>query len=144
MSHITRLNLAIKSLDDLEVAGAHIGLIFRRGVTTARGYDDHRCDHVLRMAGARHGAYEVGVVADGENWRLEADLGMSGSDGGLRALVGPNAERLLQEYAIAVSTRHLFNEGYAVTRHPLDDGTIRLEATATDSPEQEWQTGGSL
>lgn len=112
MSHVISIQTRYRSLDLLEKACRALGWELRRGQLTFNWYgsgvgDYHaenaayrqgvdpsqygKCSHAIKVPGA---SYEIGVVQDGQEWRLLYDSWYSG---GLLFL--ETADPLPQEYA---------------------------------------------
>jgi hypothetical protein len=151
MSHIAICELHIKDLACLQKAGELLGLEFRKDQKTYKWYgayandfhesnaayhhghrpeDYGKCDHALAVKG-NPDAYEIGVVPrrDGQpGYSLLYDFWQDGY--GLMEKVGPNANRLRQEYAAQVAIKRLNAEGRRVTRSVNKDNKIMLVATS--------------
>jgi hypothetical protein len=84
------------------------------------------CEYAIRIPGNQQ-AYEIGVVRDGEGYKLLWDSFMGGY--GLEKVVGENADILKDAYAAALSTSHYSQLGYMVTQEMTEDGAIVLTAT---------------
>lgn len=153
MSHVTDIKLRIDDLDALEEACEAIGLELQRDkqeyawwgtfVGDSRQYGEHlpeemgKCAHAIRVKGTspRNGSggpWEVGVVRakDGNGFKLFYDT-YGGAGRALMDRVGRDANRLRQEYAVAVATRKarakLARHGWRVTRENLPTGNVRLK-----------------
>lgn len=152
MSHVTDVKLNITDLDALEEACDRLGLELQRDKKTycwwgsyvgdSHAYGEHRpsemgkCEHAIRVKGDRPqngagGPWEIGVVKakSGEGFNLYYDQ-FGGAGKRLTDRVGPQANRLRQEYACAVTSRKakatLAKKGYRMTREDLPNGRIRL------------------
>lgn len=145
MSHVTNINLEIKDLGALRDACAALGLEFREGQTTYRWFGEHvgdyplpkgfkasdlgKCDHAIALPNNKN-AYEVGVVRarDGsDGYVLQWDFWSGGY--GLQAAIGNDANKLRQEYAVAVAASKARAKGFRVQRTTNDVGNIILRAT---------------
>ncbi len=153
MSHVTDIKLRIADLDALDEACTHLGLQLQRERTTycwwgsyvgdSRAYGEHRpedmgkCAHAIKIAGTtpRNGSggpWEIGVVPakDGDGYKLFFDS-YGGAGAALTAKVGQEANKLRQEYAVAVATRRakatLAKRGWTVARENLATGAVRLK-----------------
>lgn len=122
MSHITEIKLEINDLAALKTAAKNLGLEFNEGQTTHKYYANQRgkCDHAISVPNNKT-AYEIGVVKDGLNYKLNWD----NFDRQLPAIVGTGANKLKQEYAVAAAERQARREGYRVKRENVG-GEIRL------------------
>jgi hypothetical protein len=150
LSHIAQIELQVNDLDALKAAAEKLGLIFREGQRHYRWYgrsvgdyplpegftaaDLGKCDHALSVR-ENPGAYEVGVVQkkDGSGFQLLWDFwnrGRSYGDfgKGLEDVVGENACKLQQEYAVEVAKKYWLGQGWQVTEDRKEDGTVQLNA----------------
>ena len=154
MSHVTDVKLKIRDVEALKEACEALGLELQEDKRTyawwgtfvgdSRSYGEHRpeemgtCDHAIKVAGTNplngsSGPWEIGVVRakDGDGFGLYYDT--YGSAG--RALtdrVGPNAQRLKHEYAVAQARRKaqatLARRGWVVgAREDLGNGRTRIK-----------------
>lgn len=117
MSHIAKVDLHVKNLDDLETACRALGLELVRDQQTFRNYNRRKtaCEHAIRIPADRD-AYEIGVVkrADGQpGYQLAWDDYRGGL--GLVEKVGENCSLLKQQYALAVTQRYARQHGFSVT-----------------------------
>lgn len=110
MSHISRIQLEITSLEDLKKACKALGLTFKPDQKTYKWYgrwvgdsplpegieltDLGRCDHAIIVPGC---SYEIGVVKRGEKYLLLWD---SWHRGGLEQKIGKDAGLLKQAYTV--------------------------------------------
>ena len=110
MSHIAKIELVIKSLEDLKKACHKLGLKFCEDQKSYKWYgewigdeplpkgvkeeDLGKCDHMIHVPGA---SYQIGVVKIGNNYQLLWDFWKAG---GLEKVLGKNAGKLKQSYAI--------------------------------------------
>lgn len=140
MSHVAKVELDIKNLDDLEAAATAVGLELVRDVTQYHWYGTNRggrnaggqlvdasCAHVLRVPNTGQEHYEVGVVqrADGRGFELVYDNWGPGAR--LDQLAGPGLVNLRREYAALTSARALRTAGWSVTRRVNAQGEIVIE-----------------
>lgn len=109
MSHVSEIELKIKSLEALKAACARLGLELIEGQQTFRSYYGlNKCSHAIRIPGA---SYEVGLVEkDGELTLSWDDWG----SGGLKAKLGEKAGRLKQAYTIEQTKAVAKRSGYQV------------------------------
>lgn len=150
MSHITKVNLKIRELDDLEVAAEACGLDLRRNQKThiwygrflndsaeGRAFEKERgraamgkCEHALRLKDHRDGDYEIGVIkaSDGDGYELSVDT-FAQHGRLLKAVGGASFNKLRQEYAAAVATRkakqQLSHKGFTLSREQVGN-RVRL------------------
>lgn len=128
MSHVAKISIDVKSIEDLETAAAALGLRLERGATTFRSYQSGlKCDHKITDP-ANPGAYEIGVNkrADGKGFDLVFDEW--GGAGGMVAKIGEGAHKLRQEYSASVATSYYRRKGFRVSRTVKEDGRIVLSA----------------
>lgn len=158
MSHVATIEIQIKDLAALKQAAKDLGLEFRENQKTYRWYGysvgDYplpagfteaelgKCEHALSLGDAHrtftvgsgthnYGAppYEVGITRrkDGKpGYVLLWDFWNHGL--GLEDVVGKNAEKLVQRYAVNVAKNKVKAQGYAVTEARKQDGTVVLQA----------------
>jgi len=147
MSHIAQVAVEIKSLEALKVAAARCGLEFREGKQTynwyGRSVGDYplpmgftaselgKCEHAIGIPGChatgRYEPYELGVVRrrdGGEGYTLLWDFWDGGH--GLEALVGQDACKLRQAYAIEAAKLEC-PAGFSFFETVLADGTVELQ-----------------
>jgi hypothetical protein len=152
MSHVTDVKLKIRDLEALREAAEALGLELREGQThyawwgtyvgDSHAYGEHlpsemgTCAHALRIKGdtprnGSNGPWEIGVFKskDGDGFGLAFDAyGTAGRR--LSAAVGPNADRLRQEYAYALARRKAKADpklrGFVATREQLTGGRVLL------------------
>ena len=132
MSHVTKVELKVESIDSLKNACAQLGLQFNENKETFKWYGTHvgdyplpegfkasdmgKCDHSISVPG-KPGAYEVGVckARDGSgNWELLWDFWGKGY--GLQDAIGEDGLLLQEEYATCHAEQQLVDAGYIVTR----------------------------
>ena len=139
MSHVSRIELEIKSLEDLKKACKRLGLRFLENQKTYKWYGtwvgDHplpegisekdlgKCDHAIKVPGAH---YQIGLVKRDNRYQLLWD---SWSAGGLEKVLGKNAGMLKQAYAVEAVNRASRLAGLKL-RENRNKGFIRLKLTA--------------
>ena len=139
MSHVAKIELEITDLDALKAACQRLGLEFRCGKRTYTWYGEYmgdhplpeglsvqdlgKCDHAIHVPGA---SYEVGVVKRNGRYLLLWDFWHAG---GLEHVLGRNAGRLKQAYAIERTRREALRKGYRITESKTQNG-LRLVLTA--------------
>lgn len=126
MSHIAKVDLHVKNLDDLATACRALGLELVRDQKEHRTYNGQQapCEHAIRIPGNRD-AYEIGVVkrADGQpGYDLAWDNWRGGH--GLVEKVGRNCSLLKQQYALATTQRYALQHGFSVTHERAGNGSI--------------------
>ena len=138
MSHISKIELVIHSLEDLKEACRQLGFEFVDNQKTFKWYgrwvgdtplpegikieDLGKCDHAIRVPGCD---YEVGVVKRGDSYILLWDYYYAG---GLTDKIGANAGKLKQAYSVARVRKEARRKGYRVREKKIDQG-IRLVLT---------------
>lgn len=151
MSHITEVKLQIKDLDALKEAAEALGFEFVEGQQTYNWYNAFladspegrqyarergtasmgKCEHALRLKGAKPGDYEVGIIKalDGNGFSIAYDNFGSGQNL-MKAGGGKDLPTLRKEYAVAVATKRaqasLGRQGWRVERQDLEGGRVRL------------------
>lgn len=135
MSHISQMELEIKSLADLKQACQRLGLTFVDNQTTYQWYgrwvgdsplpegitteELGKCTHAIQVPDCR---YEIGVVKRGSKFILLWD---SWSSGGLEKKIGVNAGILKQAYSVERIKREAMLKRYRFTEQKVEKG-IRL------------------
>ena len=138
MSHISKIELVIQSLEDLKEACRQLGFEFMENQKTYKWFgrwvgdtplpegikieDIGKCDHAIRVPGC---AYEVGVIKRGDHYILLWDYY---SEGGLEPKIGPNAGILKQAYTVARVRKEARQKGYRIREKKTDQG-VRLVLT---------------
>lgn len=142
MSHISTIQIEIKSLEALKKACTRLGFAWAQGQKTYKWYGTFmgdyplpsgikkenlgKCDHAIRVPGA---TYEVGVVSQGDKHVLLYDFW---TYGGLEEKLGPNAERLIQAYAVEAAREEAERQGYSVYEEDMSDGSVKLHIQVGD------------
>ncbi len=145
MSHVSEIDVVVKSLDALKAACQRMGFQFVEGQKTYAWYghwvgdyplpknttvaDLGKCNHAIRVPGAK---YEVGVVEmpDG-TFILRYDFF---SSGGLDAKLGKGAGLLKQAYGIEAAKIAARRKGFSCYEQLQEDGkTIELVMRRADS-----------
>ena len=135
MSHIARIELEIKSLEDLKSACNRLGLKFCENEKSYKWFgrwvgdeplpedvreeDLGKCDHMIHVPGAQ---YQIGIVKKDNQYRLLWD---SWQSGGLEKVLGRNAGLLKQAYAVETIKRESRLKGHRL-RETMKDNKIRL------------------
>ncbi len=135
MSHIARIELEIKSLEDLKSACNRLGLKFCENEKSYKWFgrwvgdeplpedvreeDLGKCDHMIHVPGAQ---YQIGIVKKDSQYRLLWD---SWQSGGLEKILGRNAGLLKQAYAVETIKRESRLKGHRL-RETMKDNKIRL------------------
>ena len=138
MSHISKIELVINSLDDLKEACRMLGFEFVENQKTYKWYsrwvgdtplpegikieDVGKCNHAVKVPGCD---YEVGVIRRGDHYILLWDYYFVG---GLVEKIGPDAGILKQAYTIARVRREARRKGYRIREKKIDQG-VRLVLT---------------
>ena len=129
MSHISKIEVEIHSLEDLKQACKQLAFQFCENQKTHKWYgtsresenntDFGKCGHAIRVPGCK---YEIGVVKKGNLFNLLWD---SYHTGGLEKRIGKDAGFLKQAYSVQRIKREARIKGYRVTQKKLKD-RIRL------------------
>lgn len=138
MSHISKIEIEIRSLEDLKEACKELGFEFCEGQQTYRWYGTYledtelpenvavedlgTCNHAIRVPGAR---YEIGILKKEDRYQLLWD---SWRTGGLEKRIGKNAGLLKQAYTLQRIKREARIKGYRVVQQKMDQG-MRLVLT---------------
>ncbi len=136
MSHLTTIDVEIKSLDSLKAACRRLGFELKENQKSYKWYGAYMGDyplpegikksdlgksaHAILVPGAQ---YEVGVVKNGDHYNLLYDFW---EPGGLNAALGPNAGKLVQAYAIEAAKEEAQHQGFSVWEENLSDGSVNL------------------
>ena len=140
MSHISKIELVIHSLEDLKDACRQLGFEFMKNQKTYQWYGRWVGDTPIARRGLKlkisviaitpYGSlvvnYEVGVVKRGDHYILLWDYY---SVGGLEPKIGPNAGKIKQAYTVARVEKKARRKGYRVLEKKIDQ-SIRLVLTA--------------
>jgi len=133
LSHISKIEIEIQSLEDLKAACRELGFQFCEGQKDYKWYGTQResvsennnqtalgkCDHAIKVPGAK---YEIGIVKKDNHYELLWDNYYTG---GLEEKVGTNAGLLKQAYSIQRIKREARIKGYRVVQKKVTNG-IRL------------------
>ena len=138
MSHISKIELVIDSVKDLEAACRQLGFELVRDQKTFQWYgrwvgdtplpegvsieDLGKCDHAIRVPGCQ---YQVGVLKRDQRYILLWDYYQAG---GLTDKIGKDAGKLKQAYTVARVRRQAHQKGYRVRECRLDQ-RVRLVLT---------------
>jgi len=139
LSHISRIELQIKSLEDLKAACNELGFQFCEGQETYRWYENtrgidldalspeiqqmSRCDHAIRVPRCK---FDIGIVKQDDHYELRWDDYYTG---GLVKKVGKDAGLLKQAYTLHKIKREARAKGYRVVQKKIDQG-VRLILSA--------------
>ena len=134
MSHISKIELEIKSLDALIQACNRLGFQFVKNQQNFTWYgrwvgntplpeginveDFGKCDHAIKVPGC---SYEIGVVKRNNSYQLLWDSWESK----LKLSIGENANILKQAYTVETVKQEAKLKGYRVIEKKTDK-TIRL------------------
>lgn len=132
MSHVSQIELKIKSLEALKAACARLGCKFMEGQKTYKWYGQYmgdyrmpdgmkvedlgKCTHAISVPGAN---YEIGVVERDGEVNLLWDFWQSG---GLERKLGKGAGLLKQAYAVEQAKIQARRKGYSVYEKLTEDG----------------------
>ncbi len=138
MSHVTQIEIKVKSLEALKAACQRLGLEWLEGQKTYKWYGRHvgdypipegltvddmgKCTHAIKVPGA---SYEIGVLDRGNGaFQLLWDFW---SGGGLERVLGKGGGKLKQAYALEVAKVQARRAGYSCIERVEEDGqTITL------------------
>lgn len=140
MSHVEDIAIQIHDLAALRAAAEELGLIWRENQTTYAWWGHHvgdyplptgftaadlgKCQHALHLPGCN---YEIGVVKSPNHAGYTLLYDFYGQGRKLKQTFGPGLGRLTQHYGMALATKQAHAKGYAVTRHTLPSGAIKLK-----------------
>jgi len=135
LSHVSKIELEIQSLEDLKLACKRLGFTFIDNQQTYQWYgrwvgdsplpeginidDLGKCDHAIKVPEC---AYEIGVVKRGSKYILLWD---SWHKGGLEQKIGKEAGILKQSYTIERIRREAKRKKYQV-KEIKQDQSVRL------------------
>ena len=129
MSHISKIEVEIHSLEDLKQACKELGFQFCENQKTHKWYGTNKesenetefgkCDHAIKVPKCK---YEIGVVKQGNHFSLLWD---SYYTGGLEKRIGKDAGILKQAYSVQRIKREARIKGYRVVQKRVTNG-IRL------------------
>ena len=131
MSHISKIEVEIQSLEDLKGACRELGFRFMENQKTHKWYgtnkesenktqtDLGKCDHAIKVPKCK---YEIGIVKNGNHYNLLWD---SYYTGGLKERIGKDAGILKQAYSVQRIRREAKIKGYRVVQKKVTNG-IRL------------------
>lgn len=138
MSHISKIELEINSIDMLKKACQRLQLEFCEGQKTYTWYGKWvgdtplpegisidalgKCDHAIRVPGAN---YEIGIVKTGNKYRLLYDYWRAGK---LEKVLGKGLGKLKQAYTIERVNQEARFKGYRIQEKKMDK-SIRLVMT---------------
>jgi hypothetical protein len=131
VSHISKIEVEIQSLEDLKAACQELGFRFMENQKTHKWYGTNRgsendgqkdlgkCDHAIKVPKCK---YEIGIVKNGNHYNLLWD---SYYTGGLEERIGKDAGLLKQAYSVQRIKREARIKGYRVLQKKVTNG-IRL------------------
>ena len=135
MSHISKIEIVIHSLDDLKDACKKLGYEFVENQTSYKWYgtwvgdtplpegmkieDIGKCDHAIRVPECK---YEIGIVRQDNHYILVWDYYRAG---GLTEKIGNNAGRIKQAYTISRVRKEARRKGYRIRERKTNQG-VRL------------------
>ena len=135
MSHLAVIKIEVKDLDAVKAACQELGLSFHECQKTygklnpcgdlVLGKCDHAIGHVdWNFCGDR---LEIGLVKTATGFRLEMDDYERGQTPA--RMLGKDASKFLQIYAVHKAMLECKRKGYLVTRSIGDAGKIRLQVS---------------
>ena len=135
MSHISKIELVIQSLENLKEACKNLGFEFMENQKSYKWYgrwvgdtpipegidikDIGKCDHAIRVPGCE---YEIGIIRRGDHYILLWDYYQAG---GLIQKIGMNAGILKQAYTVVRVRKKARLKGYRIRERKMAQG-IRL------------------
>jgi len=135
LSHVSKIEIEIQSLEVLKDACNRLGLRFKENQKTYRWFGKYmgdyplpegmtpddlgKCDHAIEVPGCD---YDIGVLKRDGQYRLFWDFWTSG---GLEAKLGKDAGKLKQAYAVSRIKQEARIKRYRVVEKPIQNG-IRL------------------
>jgi len=124
MSHISKINLEVNNLPCLEKAVKKLGGTFHKNKTEFSYYAGRK-GKCLHAASFPNCSFDLGIIK-GENndYVLQWD---SYSSGGLSKVLGENANKLKQTYAVEVAKNVAKMQGYIFTEKTKENGVIELK-----------------
>jgi len=124
MSHISRIQLDVNNLNCLEKAVKKLGGTFHKNKTEFSYYAGRK-GKCLHAASFPNCSFDLGIIK-GENndYVLQWD---SYSSGGLSKVLGENANKLKQTYAVEVAKNVAKMQGYIFTEKTKENGVIELK-----------------
>jgi len=126
MSHVTRVQLAVKNLNALAACLKQFDaeLVLGQKQFEYFGGAKQKCDHAIRVKGTK---YEIGLVKQSDgSFDLQCDFW---SSGGLGQRFGARGEKLKQAYAAQLAKSYWAAKGYHLTQVTRPDGFIVIEAS---------------
>ena len=124
MSHMSKINLEVNNLPCLEKAVKKLGGTFHKNKTEFSYYAGRK-GKCLHAASFPNCSFDLGIIK-GENndYVLQWD---SYSSGGLSKVLGENANKLKQTYAVEVAKNVAKMQGYIFTEKTKENGVIELK-----------------
>jgi len=132
MSHVSQIELEIRSLDILKDACKRLDLNFKENQKTYQWFGKYmgdyplpegmtpadlgKCDHAIEVPGCD---YDIGVLKRDGQYRLFWDFW---STGGLEAKLGKDAGKLKQAYAVSRIKQEARTKKYRVIEKPIQNG----------------------
>lgn len=126
MSHFTSMSTTIRNIEALRIACRELGLkLVQDG--TARGYQGQSIygDYVIKC----QGPYDIALnkQTDG-HYTMVTDW----YQGHVAKEIGEGGGKLLQAYGVTVAISEARKRGYAVSRHIMPDGAVKVVLTQTE------------
>lgn len=120
MSHLSKIDIKIKSLSALKNACKRIGIKFIENKTRYRWYHGiANCEHVIEIPNAQ---YDVGVVKNGHEYMLMTDYW----DPTIQKVLGTNCGKLKQLYSAEVIKETSYLNNYVYTENIVNN-EIRIK-----------------
>ncbi len=124
MSHISTLAVKITDLDAFTLACREVGVELRREQKTFKTYNGQKTDCEMAICHPTSlKAYEAGLVREGDHYVIQTDEFRRGQ--GLNDLIGDNAGKLLQRYAMNAAGNKATAKGWTFRDEVQPDGAVR-------------------
>lgn len=141
MSHVSKIEMEIKSLEVLKDACNRLGLRFKENQKTYQWFGEYmgayplpegmtqsdlgKCDHAIEVPDCK---YDIGVIKQNGHYALFWDFW---SSGGLERKLGKDAGKLKQAYAISRIRKEAVNKNYRVSEKKTQTGIQLRMAVAS-------------
>jgi len=140
MSHVTTIDLKISDLNALAKACERLGLELKLGQKNFKWYGQYmgdyrenigvrpadygKCDHAIAVKNAAKNTYEIGVIREGDSFKLAWDF-WHGGHGLVEKIsyagaTGKDANKLRDWYAAEVAARQMRKQGFSVKAKQLN------------------------
>jgi hypothetical protein len=121
MSHFSHIKTQIRNLVSLQSALNDLGIDWKEGPETVRGYQGQT--HTAQVAIAQDNGYDVGFAWNGKEYELVADLQYWQQPWTVDGFLS----RVSQRYAVNTVMTETKNQGFQISEQQQnEDGSIRL------------------